>query len=143
MSMYPGTPGTYWYEDCPYFCNPRDGFSASGWCPSAEALSEKDDSAVNMGLRNMLYVLHSTFPLSSLYTPGSYFVLLVILYGYVLSKRKGRLAAACSMLPLVVLEAVLFAAPCGSVRYALPLVFSLPFALLLFERASYCETEVG
>ncbi len=143
MSMYPGTPGTYWYEDCPYFCNPRDGFSASGWCPSAEALSEKDDSAVNMGLRNMLYVLHRTFPLSILYTPGSYFVLLVILYGYVLSKRKGRLAAACSMLPLVVLEAVLFAAPCGSVRYALPLVFSLPFALLLFERASYCETEVG
>ena len=143
MSMYPGTPGTYWYEDCPYFCNPKDGFSASGWCPSAEALSERDDGAVNMGFRNVLYVLHRTFPLSVLYTPGSYFVLLVVLYGYVLSKRKGRLAAACSMLPLVVLEAVLFAAPCGSVRYALPLVFSLPFALLLFERAGYCEAEVG
>lgn len=141
MSMYPATYGTYWDEDCPYYCSPDDGYAAPGWCPSAMALTEKGGSAVNSVFRDLLHVIHRVFPLSILYTPGTYFILLVLLYGYVLAKGAGRLSVLCATLPLVMLEAVLFAAPCGSVRYALPLIFSLPFLLLLFETISSSKIE--
>lgn len=141
MSMYPATYGTFWDEDRPYFCSPGDGFAAPGWCPSAMALSEKGESVVNTVFRDLLQVVHRVFPLSILYTPGTYFILLVILYGYVLTRRTGRLSVLCTTLPLIMLEAVLFAAPCGSVRYALPLIFSLPVLLLLLETASSSKAE--
>lgn len=139
MNMYPATPGTYWYEDCPYFCDPHDSFAAAGWCPSAKSLYEKDGSKLNTTFRNALYILHRSFPLSVLYTPGTYFILLVILYCYTFSKNRIRVGIVCSALPLVFLETVLFAAPCGSIRYALPLIFSLPFVLMLFEYAKNIE----
>lgn len=137
MSLYPATSGSYWSEDFPYFCSKDDTYSMPGWCPSAAMLSERGGNAITTFFRNALVFLHRAFPLSIAYTPGTYFFVLVLLYCYMLSHDDYdsgiRLGIVCGTLPLVMLEAVLAAAPCGSVRYALPLMFSLPFLLMMFE----------
>lgn len=146
MNLYPAISGSYWSEDFPYFCAQNDTYAMPGWCPSAGTLSRRGGNEVTTFFRNALIYLHRSFPLSIAYTPGTYFFVLTVLYCYMLSHRNDgsgiRLGIVCGTLPLVMLEAVLIAAPCGSVRYALPLMFSLPFLLLMFEMTAHGWCEV-
>lgn len=131
MSVYPFTLGTYYLEDKPYFNSPDDAHAALGWFASVDEIPEHVARPLAVAGTMLLKVARTTLPLSVLYTPGTYFWLLVVLLGFALDEGRLRGATFCAVSPLVMLEAVLVAAPCGSVRYALPLAYSLPLLMLL------------
>lgn len=131
MSVYPFTLGTYYLEDKPYFNSPDDAHAALGWFASVDEIPEHVARPLAVAGTMLLKVARTTLPLSVLYTPGTYFWLLVVLLGFALDEGRLRGATFCAVSPLVMLEAVLVAAPCGSVRYALPLAYSLPLLVLL------------
>lgn len=131
MSLYPFTLGTYYLEDKPYFNGPDEVHAALGWFASADEIPEHVERPLAVAGTMLLKVARTTLPLSVLYTPGTYFWLLVLLLGFALDEGRLRGVAFCAVSPLVMLEAVLVAAPCGSVRYALPLAYSLPLVVLL------------
>lgn len=131
MSLYPFTLGTYYLEDKPYFNGPDETHAALGWFASADEIPEHVERPLAVAGTMLLKVARTTLPLSVLYTPGTYFWLLVLLLGFALDEGRLRGVAFCAVSPLVMLEAVLVAAPCGSVRYALPLAYSLPLMVLL------------
>lgn len=131
MSLYPFTLGTYYLEDKPYFNGPDEVHAALGWFASADEIPEHVERPLAVAGTMLLKVARTTLPLSVLYTPGTYFWLLVLLLGFALDEGRLRGVAFCAVSPLVMLEAVLVAAPCGSVRYALPLAYSLPLMVLL------------
>ncbi|MDD6694369.1 MAG: DUF6020 family protein [Olsenella sp.] len=131
MSVYPFTLGTYYLEDKPYFNSPDDAHAALGWFASVDEIPEHVARPLAVAGTTLLKVARTTLPLSILYTPGTYFWLLVVLLGFALDEGRLRGATFCAVSPLVMLETVLVAAPCGSVRYALPLAYSLPLLMLL------------
>ncbi len=137
MSLYPFTLGTFWHEDSPYYSLPSETWALSGWFDSSDEIGERSEAPLVEPSVVFLKGVHETLPLSILYTPGTYFWIIVCIVGFVLNERHFREvstgAIMASIMPLILLEGVLFAAPCGSVRYALPLVYCVPIYLLYMK----------
>lgn len=131
MSLYPFTMGTYYLEDKPYFNETWDEFPALGWFASVDQIPTHVGRTPYVLGTTVLKIVRRVLPLALLYTPGTYFWLLTLLIGFSLSEKRLRLATFTALSALLMLEAVLIAAPCGSVRYTLPLMYSLPLMALL------------
>lgn len=126
----PNSDGTYHYEYYPYITEDDDWTRLASWYSGSSKASERVKQT-NMG-STALFLLRNIAPFSYLYTPGVYCWLLMTLAIYAIYKKTLRKSTCCILVPAFMLELVLIAAPVASLRYALPLVLSLPIYLLAF-----------
>lgn len=129
---YPFDLGSYWNEDEPYYPKDDDGYSymSSSWFAGTPWTNKwNDDHALAMQILRGIHVLVPG--ISHLYRPGTYCWLLLFLIAYSWGRHARLRLAILVSAPLLMLLCTLLAGPCASLRYSLPLIFSLPVMALV------------
>lgn len=135
---YPLDLGTYWQtEGAPYWCGADDTYGLTGtWFADHELIEQW--STRTSGVVSLLQNLRiNSTVMTFLYRPGTYSWIILFAMGYAYATKRNLLIVAMTLLPFFLLIATLLAGPCSSIRYSLPIIFSLPlFLLLIFGRLS-------
>ncbi len=138
LCWYPFTIGTYYSETGVTFPTTSiDDWEQPGWHPSWSTWTEKADATA--GFFQFCQNIRNIPPINIFYSIGMYSWLMLFIFAYALYRKFLVKETCLALSPLFVKELVLFAAPVGSLRYALPLIMSLPIILLLF----YLQSRAG
>lgn len=134
---YPFTSGGFLISEyAPYECQPGDTWAYPEWFASYADLPGNEERIFPVVL--VLQFIRVLPGISLLNAPGFYAWLIVFLLGFVFYQKRGRRCALAVLIPFVMLEAIMIAGPVTAIRYALPLVFSLPILIsLLFARTQH------
>lgn len=139
-AWYPYCLGTFWHEFAPYVLDADNEWAVpSSWYAGADGLEAR--SSASSRVISLYCLASSTAPLSMLYAPGLYAWLLLVVGGFSLWSRSRRKLVLCALIPGIMLEAIMLAAPCASIRYAFPLVICLPLFLFLFVEIGASATK--
>lgn len=132
-TWYPFCYGTYHCEDHP-FLNPIDdsGWANFQWFDSFEDAPCLEQRAY-LG-STVLHRLHYVPVLATLYTPGFYLWLAMLIVGFSIYRKQQRRLTLSVFAVFFLLSLIMVFGPCSSLRYSLPYVFSLPlFVYILLE----------
>lgn len=139
---YPSNIGSFWDECYPYWINYNDPFGLlSTWYGEPEEW-------VTQYLKNtrpaadLLNDLHKeTIFISYLGRAGMYVWLIVFMIVVSLQKKERRREMLIVTLPLIAMLLVFQLGPCASLRYTLPLIFSLPLLIWLLLHPYSSDTS--
>lgn len=128
-AWYPFTYGTYYPEDAPYVMSQDDMWAHPGWIGSYyeyESIYSRVKKPIEL-VKNLRIVPG----ISALYSPGFYTWLIIFLIGYSVFAARNRARTLSTLLPFILLIMIMIASPCSSLRYALPMVYSVPLFLAI------------
>ncbi len=139
LCWYPFTVGTFFEEAGVSYPPIHEEWSQPGWHPSAHTW----DQVATSHLIFYYFCLNIRFipPINVFYSIGMYSWLILFIFAYALYKKTLTKETFITLSPLFMKELVLFASPVGSIRYALPLIMSLPIMLVLLYLQGKIKTQ--
>lgn len=129
---YPFDDGSYWpLEGIPYYAAPDDVYGRPDlWFDGCDWIDSWYES--HMPATDFLQFLRlDAPPVSFLYRAGSFSWLILIIMTISISLKSNNKTIIMTCIPYIILLLTLIAGPCTSLRYSLPIIYSLPIFMYL------------